>query len=226
MTARVVADDEAGRAEAIEVLSAGGVVALPTDTVYGIAVALSTPGGIERLFAAKRRPPDKGIMLLLDDTAQATAAGAMTPAASALAEAFWPGGLSVVVPQRVDVPWPPVLTGGARTIGLRVPDHPTPRALAAGVGPLPTTSANVSGLPEASDATAIVDQLGDSVDLVLDGGRAHGGPASTVVDCSGPLPAILRAGAVPVSEIAAVLDAAGVEHAIVDGQVGAGESSS
>ena len=136
MTARVVGDSAAGRAQAIEVLAAGGIVALPTDTVYGIAVALSTPGGIERLFAAKRRPPDKGIVLLLDDAAQAATAGAMTTAASALADALWPGGLTVIVPQRADVPWPSALTGGAQTIGLRVPDHPAPRALAAGVGPV------------------------------------------------------------------------------------------
>ena len=216
MTARVVSDDGAGRAEAIDVLKAGGIVALPTDTVYGIAVALSTPGGIQRLFAAKRRPPDKGIMLLLDDAAQAATAGAMTLAAAALADALWPGGLTVIVPQRPDVPWPAALTGGAQTIGLRVPDHPSPRALAAGVGPLPTTSANVSGLPEASNAASILEQLGDAVDLVLDGGPAHGGPPSTVVDCSGPRPAILRAGAVPVSEIAAVLDRAGVAHGLSD----------
>lgn len=212
MTARVVRDDAAGRAEAVTVLRAGGIVALPTDTVYGIAVALSTEGGIERLFAAKRRPPDKGIMLLLDDAAQATDAGLMTPAARALAAACWPGGLTVVVPQRPDVPWPAALTGGASTIGLRVPDHEAPRALARGVGPLPTTSANVSGLPEASDAAAIVEQLGESVDLVLDGGRAHGGPASTVVDCTGELPVILRVGAIAVDEIAIVLDRASVPH--------------
>lgn len=212
MTARVVPDDAAGRAEAVEVLRAGGIVALPTDTVYGIAVAVATPGGIERLFAAKRRPPDKGIMLLLADAAQASEAGVMTPAASALAEACWPGGLTVVVPQRSDVPWPAVLTGGASTIGLRVPDHDAARALARGVGPLPTTSANVSGLPEAADAAAIVEQLGDAIDLVLDGGRAHGGPASTVVDCTGDLPLVLRVGAIPIDEIAAILDGAGVAH--------------
>jgi L-threonylcarbamoyladenylate synthase len=214
VTARVVGDDDFGRAEAIEVLRTGGVVALPTDTVYGIAVALATTGGIERLFAAKRRPLDKGIMLLLEDAAQAAAAGSMTPAASALAAALWPGGLTVIVPQRPDVPWPAALTGGAQTIGLRVPDHPAPRALAAGVGPLPTTSANVSGLPEASDAAAILEQLGEAIDLVLDGGPAHGAPASTVVDCTGALPEILRPGAVPLDEIAAVLDAAGVDHAL------------
>ena len=225
MTARVVGDSAAGRALAIEVLAAGGIVALPTDTVYGIAVALSTPGGLERLFAAKRRPPDKGIVLLLDDAAQAATAGAMTTSASALADALWPGGLTVIVPQRADLPWPSALTGGAQTIGLRVPDHPAPRALAAGVGPLPTTSANVSGLPEASDAAAILDQLGDSVDLVLDGGPAHGGPASTVVDCSGSQPAIIRAGAVSTARIAAVLDEAGVEHGLRETDPTAGEAS-
>ena len=221
MSARVVPDDTAGRAAAVEMLRAGGIVALPTDTVYGIAVAVSTPGGIERLFAAKRRPPDKGIMLLLDDAAQAASAGVMTPAASALASACWPGGLTVIVPQRPDVQWPAVLTGGAATIGLRVPDHDAPRALAREVGPLPTTSANVSGLPEAADAAAIVEQLGEVIDLVLDGGPAHGGPASTVVDCTGRVPSVLRVGAIPIVDVAAVLDRAGVEHELRAGERGA-----
>ena len=212
MSARVVPDDDAGRAAAADVLRAGGVVALPTDTVYGIGVALQTPGGIERLFAAKRRPPDKGVMLLLDDAAQAADIGRMTPAASALAAATWPGGLTVVVPQRPDVPLPPALTGGAPTIGLRAPDHDAPRALARSVGPLPVTSANVSGIAEARDAAGILDQLGDAVDLVLDGGTAHGGPASTVVDCTGERPVILRVGAIPVASVIAILDAAGVAH--------------
>jgi L-threonylcarbamoyladenylate synthase len=212
VTARVVRDDTAGRAAAVEVLRAGGIVALPTDTVYGIAVAVSTPGGVDKLFQVKQRPPDKGIMLLLDDAAQAARAGIMTPAAAALAAAAWPGGLSVIVPQRADVRWPAVLTGGAETIGLRVPDHGTPRSLARDLGPLPTTSANVSGLPEASDAAAILEQLGEAIDLVLDGGPARGGPASTVIDCTAALPVVVRAGAVPIEEVAAILDRAGVEH--------------
>ena len=214
MSARIVPDGDEGRAAAVETLRAGGIVALPTDTVYGIAVALETPGGIERLFRAKDRPPDRGIMLLLDDAAQAAAIGVMGPAAAALAAAFWPGGLTVVVPQRPDVPLPAVLTGGAATIGLRVPDHAAPRALAAAAGPLPTTSANVSGLPEARDATEILAQLGEAVDLILDGGPAHGGLASTVVDCSGARPVILREGAIPTSRVARVLDTAGVSHEV------------
>ena len=213
MTARIVPDDEAGRAVAVEVLRDGGIVALPTDTVYGIAVSLTTPGGLERLFHVKQRPPDKAVMLLLDDAAQAGEAGSMTPAARALAIACWPGGLTVVVPQRPDVRWPAALTGGSATIGLRVPDHDAPRALARAVGPLPTTSANVSGAPEAGDAAGIVAQLGDAIDLVLDGGPAHGGPASTIVDCTGPRPVILRAGAVSPERVAAILAKARIELA-------------
>jgi len=211
---RIVPDDDAGRAAAVEALRNGGIVALPTDTVYGIAAALAVPGGIGRLFAAKRRPPDKAIMLLLADIAQAEEIGRMTAAATALAAACWPGGLTVVVPQRTDVALPEELTGGARTIALRMPDHPAPRALAAGVGPLPTTSANVSGLPEERTAAGILEQLGDAVDLVLDGGEAHGGPPSTVVDCSAEQARILRVGAISSERIMAILDAAGLPHAI------------
>ena len=217
MSARIVADDATGRAAAIEVLRRGGVVALPTDTVYGIAVALDVPGGIERLFQVKRRPPDRGIVLLLDTPSQAGSIGVMGPAASALADACWPGGLTVVIPQRPDVPLPAALTGGSPTIGLRVPDHDAPRALAAAVGPLPTTSANVSGLPEARDAQEIFAQLGDGVDLILDGGAARGGPPSTVVDCTGERPEVLRDGAIPLARLVAVLDAAAVEHDLAAG---------
>jgi L-threonylcarbamoyladenylate synthase len=212
VTARVVPDDAAGRAAAIQILRDGGVVALPTDTVYGICVALDTADGVERLFRVKRRPADKGIVLLLDGLDQAAEIGVMTPPAVALAGACWPGGLTVVVPLRPDVSLPAALTSGAATIGLRVPDHQAPRTLARAVGPLPTTSANVSGLPEAPDAEAILSQLGDSIDLVLDGGLAHGGPASTVVDCTGELPTLVRLGAVPLGRIVEILDSSGLAH--------------
>jgi L-threonylcarbamoyladenylate synthase len=217
--ARIVRDDDAGRAAAVAVLRAGGIVALPTDTVYGVAVALDVPGGIERLFEVKRRPPDRAIMLLLENAAQAETIGRMNPAAVALAEAGWPGGLTLVVPRRPDVAIPAALTGGAPTIGLRVPDHGAPRALAAGVGPLPTTSANVSGMPEAADAPGILDQLGDAIDLILDGGPAHGGPASTVVDCTLERPVLLRVGAVSPARVAAILDAASVAHDVERGKI-------
>jgi len=206
--ARVVPDADAGRAEAIRILRDGGIVALPTDTVYGLAVDLAAPRGIERLFAAKRRPNERAVMLLLADIDQARGLAEWPPAAAALSDAFWPGGLTIVVAQRPEAELPPELTGGRPTIGLRLPDHPSPRALAAALGPLPVTSANLSGLPEASDAAAIMHELGDAIDLILDGGPARGGLPSTVVDCSGRVARILRAGAIPAGTVAACLRAA------------------
>ena len=210
MTARMVVDDPGGYAEAIAVLRSDGIVALPTDTVYGIAVRIDTPGGIERLFHVKQRPPDRAIALLIGSAEQARQIGVMTPSAEALAGAFWPGGLTLVISRREGTTLPEVLTGGAATIGLRVPDHPAPRALAAAVGPLPTTSANRSGQPEASDAGQIAAQLGDAIELIVDGGVAHGGPASTVVDCSGATARVLRVGAIPVEQVTAILAQAGL----------------
>src|SRR5512133_3917625 len=173
MTLRRILDGDAGRAEAIAVLRAGGIVAIPTDTVYGIGVSLETPGGIERLFAAKSRPPDKAIALLVADTDQAAEIGELTPAARALGDAFWPGGLTLVVPRRTDRRLPAALTGGdlapgaVPTVGVRVPNHDAPRALARALGPLPTTSANVSGMPDLRDALEIAGRLGAAVALVL-----------------------------------------------------------
>jgi L-threonylcarbamoyladenylate synthase len=212
MTARVRADDDAGIADAIEVLRAGGVVGLPTDTVYGIGVALDAPRGIERLFEAKNRPPDKAIMLLLADAEQATDVAEFGPAARVLAAAGWPGGLTLVLPQRPGAGLPAILTAGTPTIGLRVPDHPTPRALAAAVGPLPVTSANRSGQPTATTADAILADLGDALDLILDGGPGRGERPSTVIDCSGDLPRLLRDGAIPAAALGAVLDEAELPH--------------
>jgi L-threonylcarbamoyladenylate synthase len=185
VTARVVPDGPAGRDEAAAVLAAGGVVGLPTDTVYGIAVALATPGGVERLFEIKRRPPDKGIVLLIDDLAQVAERVTRTAAAEAL-RGLWPGGLTLVLP---------AVAGG--TIAVRVPDHAAPRALARAVGPLPTTSANLSGSPDARSAGEVAAALGDRLDLILDGGPSPGGVPSTVVECSGGTARILRAGAIP-----------------------------
>jgi L-threonylcarbamoyladenylate synthase len=216
MSLRRVPDGPEGRAEAVEVLRNGGVVAIPTDTVYGIGVALDTPGGIERLFAAKARPPDKAIALLLADLDQAAEIGELTPAALALAATFWPGGLTLVVPRRTDRPLPAALTGGELapgaipTVGLRVPNHDAPRALARALGPLPTTSANRSGEPEARNADEIELLLGGSIDLVLDGGPARGGPASTVVDVTEQAPRILRTGAIDEDAISRCLASAGL----------------
>jgi L-threonylcarbamoyladenylate synthase len=214
VTARVVPDDEAGRAEAIQILQAGGIVALPTDTVYGLAADRTAPGAIQRLFVAKRRPVDRAVVLLLADASQADDLTAWPPAARALATAFWPGALTLVLSQSPMALLPGELTGGRQTVGVRLPDHPAPRALASALGPLPVSSANVSGLPEASDAAQIRDQLGEAIDLILDGGPARGGPSSTVVDCSGDGTRILREGAILVDAISACLRAAGLQEPV------------
>jgi len=190
------------------------IVAVPTDTVYGIAADLALPDAIERLFAAKRRPPEKAVAVLLADMAQAETLGEMTPHARVLGERFWPGGLTLVLPVRPDAVLPRVLAAGAPTIGVRVPDHDAPRAIARSLGPLPATSANVSGEVDARDAQEIAARLGDAIALVIDGGPIHGGPASTVVDCTWDLPVIRREGAIPAELIVEELERARLLHAI------------
>ncbi len=180
---------------------------MPTDTVYGIGVALDARDGLPRLFAAKERPLDKAIVLLLGDAEQAAIVGEWSPEARALADAFWPGGLTLVLRRRGGATLPPELTAGADTIGVRLPDHECPRFLARALGPLPVTSANRSGSPAATDAQGVIDQLGERIELVLAGGPARGGVASTVVDCSGEEPRILRAGAIGAAELQAALAA-------------------
>ncbi len=174
---------------------------MPTDTVYGLGVALDAPDGLARLFAAKDRPLDKAVVLLVSDAEQAAEIGVMTPAARALADRFWPGGLTLVLAQAPAGRLPEVLTGGKRTIGVRLPAHDCPRRLARALGPLPVTSANLSGHPDALDAGAVLAQLGDRIDLVLDGGTAGGGVPSTVVDCSAAEPRVLREGAVEMESL-------------------------
>ena len=211
--ARLLPDDASGRAAAIEVLRRGGIVAMPTDTVYGVGVALDALDGLARLFAAKDRPPDRAIVLLVADLEQAASVGTFSPAARALAERFWPGGLTLVLAQAPGAVLPAALTGGAGTIGVRIPDHDCPRRLARDLGPLPVTSANLSGQPDARDATAVLAQLSGRIDLVLDGGPARGGVPSTVVDCSGAVPRILREGAISATRLAETLDSAGLSGA-------------
>ncbi|HEX5452110.1 MAG TPA: L-threonylcarbamoyladenylate synthase [Candidatus Limnocylindrales bacterium] len=203
---RRLPDGPESRAAAVEALRVGGIVALPTDTVYGLAAAKDVAGAIDRLFEVKGRSADRAVAVLVADLGQAADVGQLSTQARALAERFWPGGLTLVVAQRADrPPLPAALTGGRSTVGLRVPDHPAPRALAAALGPLPTSSANLSGEPELRDADAIEARLGSRLALILDGGPARGGPPSTVVDVTDENPRILREGAIPATAIESCL---------------------
>jgi L-threonylcarbamoyladenylate synthase len=180
----------------VEVLLGGGVVLLPTDTVYGLAVATSVPGSVERLFALKGRGRDVAIAVLVADAAQAwsIAARPVPAAAVSLAAQWWPGALTIVVSR--DQAWAVDLGGEPSTVGIRCPDHVLVRALCRAAGPLATTSANRHGQPTPSTAGAAADALGP-VDLVIDGGLLPG-IASTVVDCTVVPVRVLREGAVPI----------------------------
>lgn len=191
---------------AVRAIRAGELIGLPTETVYGIACALSA-AAIERLLDAKRRPVNKGITLLVDGLEQVEPLALVAPAARRLAERFWPGPLTLVLPARPEAGLPDDLTGGRGTVGVRVPDHAAPRALARDLGPLPLTSANLSGEPDATTPREVLRQLDGSLALVLDGGRSAGGIPSTVVAIGTPgeAPRILRAGALAPEVILAMV---------------------
>jgi release factor glutamine methyltransferase len=184
-------------------LRAGRVVAIPTETVYGLAV-LPREAALARLIEIKGRSTDKGIALLVDSIAQVHRLARMTPVAERLAERFWPGPLTLVLPQRPDNPLPALLSGGRPTIGVRLPDHEVPRALARLLGPIAVSSANISGQPDATTAERVRATLGDVVAFVIDDGPVRGGVPSTVVTCldDGP-PQVLREGAISSMEIRA-----------------------
>ena len=204
MTAVLSADETAIR-RAIQVLKGGGLVAFPTDTVYGVGAHVFMPEAVEKLYTAKIRPRDKAIPILLAGVEDlALVAEEIPEVAWELMERFWPGGLTLVLPKKAAVP--DMVTAGQPNVAVRVPDHPVPRALIEGLGaPLAATSANLSGHPSPVTAEEVRAELGGRIELVLDGGRCPGGIPSTVLDLTADPPAILRQGAVAAEEIKAIL---------------------
>jgi len=180
----------------VRLLRVGEVVAYPTDTLYGLGADFASEAALQRVLEIKGRPQQMGIPLLLSDPEQLSlVAQGMSDAAVALASRFWPGALTFVVRRSRAVS--DLVTGGRDTVAVRVPDHPVPRALAAGLGrPITGTSANLTGAPPATTADDVRRQLGDSVALVIEGGPSPIGQASTIVDVSGPRLRLVRAGAV------------------------------
>lgn len=174
-------------------LAAGAVVAIPTDTVYGLAADVSQPAAIETIFELKQRPRDVELPVLVADVPQARGLALfMAPYVEGLVERFWPGALTVVL-DRLD---------GTGTVGLRCPASDIARALCKRVGPLAVTSANLHGEPPRTSAASVSDAFGGAVPVV-DGGLCAGEP-STVIDCTGPDgPVLLRAGAIPFAAIEA-----------------------
>lgn len=178
--------------DAADALLRGEVVVVPTDTVYGVAVAASVVGATARLFEVKARPTDLALPVLVADVEQAREIADVPPLAAELMAAHWPGGLTIVLPRR---PGFDVDLGGtdAGTVGVRVPDHDVPRELARRVGPLATTSANRHGRPTPPTVAAVLAELGLTV--AVDGGPCRGRP-STVVRVVGDTVEVLRQGAV------------------------------
>jgi tRNA threonylcarbamoyl adenosine modification protein (Sua5/YciO/YrdC/YwlC family) len=190
--------------EVVAALVAGQAVVVPTDTVYGVAVDPSRPGATDRLFEVKERPTEAALPVLAADVEQAfSLTGDVPPTAVRLAAAFWPGGLTLVVPRRPGLGYD---LGGVddETIGVRVPDHDAVRSIARAVGPLACTSANLHGRPTPETAAGVAAELGSRVAVVLDGGTCAGAP-STVVSCTAEGVVVLREGRIPAAEIHAAL---------------------
>jgi len=182
---------------AARVLSGGGLVVMPTDTVYGLAAALDQPCALEAIYEAKRRPHDMPLPVLVASPRDADrmAAEPLSGRALALCERFWPGALTVIVRAAESVP--AIVTAGSGAVGLRMPDSKVALAIirAAG-GALAVTSANLSGEDSARDVTHLPPELLAHVALVVDGGECPGGVPSTVLDLTGPEPRVLREGAI------------------------------
>ncbi len=197
------AQDSGSLNHAVDVLNHSGLVAFPTDTVYGLGAALFDRESVSRLYVVKGRNTTKAIAVLLseiDELDQLTPA--LGTSGRRLAQAFWPGPLTLVVPKRPSLP---EMLSPLETIGVRIPDHPVALALLRLTGPLAVTSANLSGAPNTMTAQEVHDQLNGRIHLILDGGQTQGHLPSTVVDVSDSEPAILRPGPISLEQLQAAL---------------------
>jgi L-threonylcarbamoyladenylate synthase len=192
--------------ESASIIRAGGLVAYPTDTLYGLGADGLSPGAIERVFDAKGRDPGAPVPLLLAGSEDlAAVATDISIAAWRLAAVFWPGALTLVLRKGPRVP--AAVSAGGDTVALRVPNHPVALALLRAVGgPIAGTSANRSGARAPLNADEVLAELDGRIDAVLDGGPCPGGVQSTVVDISGPRPRLIRGGAIHISELEDVLE--------------------
>jgi L-threonylcarbamoyladenylate synthase len=206
---RVFVDPESPQRDAIEEAAtwilAGGLVALPTDTLYGLAADPFSTTAVARVFAVKGRAAERALPLIASDAAQiAVHLGRLSPAAEQLAARFWPGPLTLLIAA------PPALardvTGGTGKVGVRVPaDDVARRICAVCARPITATSANLSGEPATADPDQVERTLGDRIDLLIDAGPTRGGAPSTIVDVTGAEPVLVRAGAISWEEISACL---------------------
>ncbi len=195
----IPADDPAAIQQAMSALRQGGLVAFPTDTVYGVGALVNDAQAIAQLYVVKGRGAEKAIPVLLSDPAELDQVAAqVSEVAQRLAAHFWPGPLTLVLPKQASLPEE---LSTQPSVGVRMPDHRVALALMRLTGPLAVTSANISGAASPVTAQEVMEQLGGRIPLILDGGRTPGGISSTVVDCTGGDPRILRLGPISLQEI-------------------------
>lgn len=188
---------------ALEILQTGGIVAFPTDTVYGVGALAFDNAAIESIYTAKDRPIEKAIPILIGDLSDLEKVAEDIPdMALRFATRFWPGPLTCIVPKKQTLP--PAVSATS-TVAVRIPDHPDARALLRAAGPMAVTSANLSGQPNPSTALDVYQQLNGRIPLILDGGKTPGGVPSTLVDCTGDEPVILREGPISLDKLRSLL---------------------
>lgn len=204
MITRLVPISESGwQKAALSVIQSGYLVAFPTDTVYGVGTSAFNNNAVEKIFLAKDRPNDRSIPVLLGDIVDLEkVCTQVSPLAIKLASHFWPGPLTIVVSKHPDIP---ESVSRSATIGIRIPDHPVAKKLLRITGPLAVTSANLSGRNNPQSAGDVLEQLGGRIEMIIDGGRVGMGMASTVVNCLGSDPEILREGPISLKQIMAAL---------------------
>lgn len=189
--------------QALRILRAGGLAAFPTDTVYGVGALAFDGPAVESIYATKDRPVEKAIPILIADVDDLDKVAVdIPPMARILAARFWPGPLTLVVPKQ---PTLPEAVSATATVAVRIPDHPVARALLRAAGPMAVTSANLSGQPSPVNAEEVMRQLNGRIPLILDGGLTPGGVPSTLVNCLGTEPVLLREGPLTKEQILAVL---------------------
>jgi L-threonylcarbamoyladenylate synthase len=206
LATQVMRADAAAAAAAARTLAEGGLVAFPTETVYGLGADARNGRAVARLFAAKGRPKFNPLISHVADLAAARRLARFAPAAERLAGAFWPGPLTLVLPKSIDCPVSELATAGLDTIAVRVPDHPVAREiLIAFAGPVVAPSANRSGHVSPTTAAHVLADLNGRIDLVIDGGQTQVGIESTIVACLGGTPLLLRPGGLARERVESVL---------------------
>jgi L-threonylcarbamoyladenylate synthase len=208
---RILVADDAGIAAAVAELRAGGIVAVPTETVYGLAARAGDADAVTRIYAAKGRPSFNPLIVHVSGIEQAGALVEIDAAARALMAAFWPGPLTLVLPLKPAADVAALVTAGLSTLAVRCPAHPVMQALIAGAGPLAAPSANASGRISSTTAAHVATSLGGRIRLILDGGASAAGVESTIVAVDGGKVRLLRPGAVTVEDIERVAGPVGIE---------------